>query len=284
MRKIENVLIIVNRRKKDSLSIAKEIQSYFTESGISFIVHETESGKINLGNLDNLDLAISLGGDGTVLYASRILAEYSIPVFPINLGTFGFITEVSCSEWKNAFEEYQAGLLGVSNRVMIDVTVYRSGKVLKSFKGLNDIVVNADGIAKLLNLNVDINRENLGVYRADGVIVATPTGSTAYSIAAGGPIMYPDMSSMILTPICPFSLSNRPIVVPSTDIIKIRVEEDQRAKIILTVDGQLTYPLEERDEIHITEFHNRLSIVRSDKRSFFGVVKSKLRWSGGNNA
>ncbi|MBB6481988.1 NAD(+)/NADH kinase [Spirochaeta isovalerica] len=284
MHRIKNVLIIVNRKKKDSLSIAGEIKTYLEEKNIQTTLHETETPIGDIGDLEIIDLAISLGGDGTVLYASRILADFSIPVMPINLGTFGFITEVSFSEWKNAFEEYSSGLLGVSKRVMIDVSVFRDGNLLRHFKGLNDVVVNADGIAKLLNLNVDINHENLGIYRADGVIIATPTGSTAYSIAAGGPIMHPDMTSMILTPICPFSLSNRPIVVPSSDTIKIRVEEDQRAKVILTVDGQLTFPLEEKDEVHITEFKRRIPIVRSDKRSFFGVVKSKLRWSGGNNA
>ncbi|MBN2655414.1 MAG: NAD(+)/NADH kinase [Spirochaetales bacterium] len=284
MRKINKVLIIVNRKKKDSLSIAGEIRSYLQEKNIETAQHETETDLGEIGKLQEIDLAISLGGDGTVLYASRLLADFSIPVMPINLGTFGFITEVSFSEWINAFEEYRSGVLGVSPRVMVDVSVFREGDLIRHFKGLNDVVVNADGIAKLLYLNVDINHENLGIYRADGVIIATPTGSTAYSIAAGGPIMHPDMTSMILTPICPFSLSNRPIVVPSSDIIKIRVEEEQRAKVILTVDGQLTFPLEERDEIHITEFKHRIPIIRSDKRSFFGVVKSKLRWSGGNNA
>jgi len=284
MRTIDNVLIIVNRRKKDSLAIAGEIRSYLEKQKISTFLHETETDIQEVGELGNMDLAISLGGDGTVLYAARILSDFSIPIMPINLGTFGFITEVSFSEWRNAFDEYRSGLLGVSSRVMLDILVYREGQSLHQFRGLNDVVVNADGIAKLLYLNVDINHENLGVYRADGVIIATPTGSTAYSIAAGGPIMHPDMSSMILTPICPFSLSNRPIVIPSSDTITIRVEENQRAKAILTVDGQLTFPLEEKDEIYITEFKSRIPIIRSDKRSFFGVVKSKLRWSGGNDA
>lgn len=284
MRDINNVLIIVNSRKKDSGKIAGAITSYMKKKGIKTTVHRTETDLADAGDLSGFDLAISLGGDGTVLYSSRILVEYGIPIMPINLGSFGFITEVSSSEWMNAFEEYRAGLLGVSDRVMIEVSVIRSGRKIKSFTGLNDVVVNADGIAKLLYLNVDLNDENLGIYRADGMIVATPTGSTAYSIAAGGPIMHPDMSSMVLTPICPFSLSNRPIVVPSSDIIGIRVEENQRAEVILTVDGQLTYPLLEKDEVHITEVPRRIQIIRSDKRSFFGVVKSKLGWSGGNNA
>lgn len=284
MREIKKVLVIVNSKKKNSKAIAAEISAFMDSLGIETLIHITETPVSGIGSLEDVDLAISLGGDGTVLYSARILVDHSIPVMPINLGTFGFITEVSFSEWMNAFEEYRAGILGVSNRVMIDVSVYRDKKRIKSFKGLNDMVINADGIAKLLYLDVDINDENLGIYRADGVIIATPTGSTAYSIAAGGPIMQPDMSSLVLTPICPFSLSNRPVVIPSSDCISIRIEEDQRAEVILTVDGQLTFPLEERDEIRITELKSRIQIVRSDKRSFFGVVKTKLGWSGGNNA
>lgn len=284
MRKINNVLIIVNGQKKDTKKIAKEIDAYLEEKGVDRVIHFSDSNIDAVGDLSAFDLAISIGGDGTVLYSARNMVDHSIPIMPLNLGTFGFITEVSSDEWSDAFEEYQRGILGVSNRVMIQVSVMRSGSCVKSFKGLNDIVVNADGIAKLLYLDVDINQENLGLYRADGIIVATPTGSTAYSIAAGGPIIHPDMSSLILNPICPFSLSNRPIVIPSSDTIKIRVEKDQRAKTILTVDGQMTFPLEEGDEIVITEMSKRIQIVRSDKRSFFGVVKSKLGWSGGNNA
>jgi len=200
------------------------------------------------------------------------------------LGTFGFITEVSKSEWQSAFEEYRSGLLGVSSRIMLSFSIFRNNKKIEQFIGLNDIVINADGIAKLLNLSVDLNKDSLGIYRADGVIVATPTGSTAYSLAAGGPIIHPDMSSMILTPICPFSLANRPIVIPSSDRITIKVEREQRAQVILTVDGQIAFPLQAGDEIRITEFEKKINIIRSDKRSFYGVVKSKLGWSGGNNA
>lgn len=284
MRDIKNALLIVNCKKKGSLEIADQICGYLEERGVASFIHKTETDIREAGSLDKIDLAISIGGDGTVLYSARTLVDFSIPIMPINLGTFGFITEVSHTEWSDAFEEYRAGILGVSSRIMIDVSVYRDNEKVKSFKGLNDMVVNADGIAKLLYLNVDLNKENLGVYRADGVIVASPTGSTAYSIAAGGPIMHPDMSSLILTPICPFSLSNRPVVIPSSDVIKIRVESEQRAKAILTVDGQMTFPLEEGDEITITELEKRIQIIRSDRRSFFGVVKSKLGWSGGNNA
>lgn len=284
MRDIKNALLIVNCKKAGALQIADQISDYLKNKGIKSFIHKTESEISEAGSLEHIDLAISLGGDGTVLYSARTLVDYSIPIMPINLGTFGFITEVSHSEWTDTFEEYRSGILGVSSRIMLDVSVFRQMEKVKSFKGLNDMVVNADGIAKLLYLDVDLNKENLGMYRADGIIVASPTGSTAYSIAAGGPIMHPDMSSLILTPICPFSLSNRPVVIPSSDIIKITVESEQRAKAILTVDGQKTFPLEEGDEIRVTELDKRIQIIRSDRRSFFGVVKSKLGWSGGDNA
>ena len=284
MRNIKKVLIIVNKKKKDSSKITEDIKNYLLKFNIEVSLLFTSLNPVEIESPEKIDLAISLGGDGTVLFAARLLAEYSIPIIPINLGTFGFITEVSKSEWLSAFEEYQAGLLGISKRVMLDISVIRNKEKLVHFKGLNDLVINADGIAKLLYLNVDLNKDSLGIYRADGVIVATPTGSTAYSLAAGGPIIHPEMSSIILTPICPFSLSNRPIVIPSSDKIKIKVEKEQRAEVILTVDGQLVFPLLPDDEIIITESEKKISIIRSDKRSFYGVVKSKLGWSGGNNA
>lgn len=284
MRNIRNVLIIVNRKKKDSSKITEDIQSYLKGENIEVQVHSTGTDINSIRSIEKMDLAVSLGGDGTVLYASRILVKYGIPVIPINLGTFGFITEVSKDEWLSAFEEYRSGLLGVSKRIMLDVSIVRNNYVAAQYCGLNDIVINADGIAKLLYLNVDLNTDSLGVYRADGVIVATPTGSTAYSLAAGGPIIHPDMASMILTPICPFSLSNRPIVIPSSDRITIKLEKEQRAQVILTVDGQIAFPLKADDEIRITELDKKIPIIRSDKRSFYGVVKSKLGWSGGNNA
>jgi len=284
MRSIKKVIIIVNRKKKDSSQITDEIKNYLEADNIEVSVFSTGTDVKKLINLEDIDLAFSLGGDGTVLYSSRILVDFSIPIIPINLGTFGFITEVSKSEWQSAFEEYRSGLLGVSSRIMLSFSIFRNNKKIEQFIGLNDIVINADGIAKLLNLSVDLNKDSLGIYRADGVIVATPTGSTAYSLAAGGPIIHPDMSSMILTPICPFSLANRPIVIPSSDRITIKVEREQRAQVILTVDGQIAFPLQAGDEIRITEFEKKINIIRSDKRSFYGVVKSKLGWSGGNNA
>lgn len=284
MRSIKNVLIIVNQKKKDSSQITQDIKDYLKKDNIDVRVFHSGFSTYELKDLEGIDLAFSLGGDGTVLYASRLLVDFNIPIIPVNLGTFGFITEVSKSEWLSAFEEYRSGLLGVSSRIMLDITVSRDGAVIEKFKGLNDIVINADGIAKLLNLNVDLNQDSLGIYRADGVIVATPTGSTAYSLAAGGPIIHPDMSSMILSPICPFSLSNRPIVMPSSDRIKIKVEREQRAQVILTVDGQIAFPLEAGDVIRITQFEKKVNIIRSDKRSFYEVVKSKLGWSGGNHA
>ena len=284
MRHIKNVLIIVNRKKKDSSQITSDIEKYLVKEKIKVEILYTDMEISILNDPGKFDLAVSLGGDGTVLYASRILVDYSIPIIPINLGTFGFITEVSKTEWFSAFEEYRSGLLGVSSRIMLDISVHRGKKQIERFKGLNDLVINADGIAKLLYLNIDLNKDNLGMFRADGIIIATPTGSTAYSLAAGGPIIHPDMSSMILTPICPFSLSNRPIVMPSSDRITIKVEKEQRAQVILTVDGQIAFPLEAEDEIRITELEKKISIIRSDKRSFYGVVKSKLGWSGGNNA
>ena len=138
-----------------------------------------------------IDLAFSLGGDGTVLYSSRILAKKHVPIFAVNIGNFGFITEISKTEWKDAFEKYAKGMLGISERLMLQVRVVRQNAEIASFKGLNDAVIAAAGISKIVNLYVSLSDTPIGGYRADGIIVATPTGSTAYSAAAGGPILHP---------------------------------------------------------------------------------------------
>jgi NAD+ kinase len=167
---------------------------------------------------------------------------------------------------------------------MLDVSVTRNGAELNSFTGLNDGVIGATGISKIVRLQISLSDTYVGGYRADGVIVSSPTGSTAYSAAAGGPILDPEMEAMIINPICPFTLSNRPIVVPGDKNIIIEVMEKQRTDILLTVDGQYAVELLPRDTIHIGLSEKRALIIRSDRRNFYEVLRTKLNWSGGPDA
>ena len=163
---------------------------------------------------------------------------------------------------------------------MLSVVVRREGREIATFVGLNEAVIGIMGISRMIRLQVFLSDAWMGRYRADGVIVATPTGSTAYSMAAGGPILHPEMEAFILTPICPFTLSNRPTVVPATEILRIEVEEPQKVDTVLTVDGQEICPLHPRDSVTIKRAPHKARIVHTDKRTFYDVLRTKLNWTG----
>jgi NAD+ kinase len=167
---------------------------------------------------------------------------------------------------------------------MLEVSVHRKEKEIASYQALNEAVIAIMGKSRMIRLKVFLSDTLVGRYRADGVLIATPTGSTAYSLAAGGPIVYPEMEAFVLTPICPFSLSIRPTVIPATEVLRVEVEETQKAEIVLTVDGQETFPLMPRDGVLIRRAAHKALIVRSDKRSFYEVLRTKLNWTGEPNA
>ena len=283
IRKISKVMIVANLQKAGATLLIDEISSYLGSLGIDVIVF-SYSGKTEIPKMESADLVFSLGGDGTVLFCSRIVESLSIPILAVNIGDFGFITEISKQEWKSAFIKYQNGQLNLSRRVMIKVMVERDGIRVAFHKGLNDAVISSNGISNIIKLNLKITETDLGKYRADGVIIATPTGSTAYSISAGGPILDPEMEALIINPICPFTLSNRPIVVSGNEVIYITVEEDQSTDVILSVDGQDAYPLKSGDKIIVERSQTKALLIRSDKRNFYDILRSKLNWSGGANA
>ncbi|MCF7945685.1 MAG: NAD(+)/NADH kinase [Spirochaetia bacterium] len=280
MRKIKRVLLVVNIHKDEAAAITQNISEYMGKRGIELLTHSYKKNE-ELPYIENIDLAISLGGDGTVLYCARIIQHLGIPILAVNLGTFGFITEIARHEWKKAFEEYEGGRLGISYRVMIRVLVEREGRKVFVSHGLNDVVVNGSGLSRIVRLRLCVNETHLGNFRSDGIIIATPTGSTAYSMAAGGPILDSDMDALILTPVCPFTLSNRPLVISGNDVITIEVMKDQRTMINLSIDGQEVISLKESDIITIEKSHSRALLIKSNKRNFYEVVRSKLKWSGG---
>lgn len=276
---IRSVLIIANAAKPLAVQLAGEIEAYLAHQGIACYVYE--GAPQDALDFQSFDLALTLGGDGTVLFASRVLAGRNIPILPVNLGDFGFISEVGHNEWQQAFERYRAGDIAAGDRVVLDVCVQRAGETIARFRGLNDAVVASAGMSKIVRLSVRLSHQYLGSYRADGIIVATPTGSTAYSAAAGGPILHPEMEALILNPICPFTLSHRPIVLPKEERVQIALAEHQRTEIVLTVDGQSRLALFPLDIITVVISDRKTHIVRSDRRTFYEVLRTKLNWSGG---
>ncbi len=282
-RDIRKVLLVINSRKDDVQMVADSVLQMTRARGIPTVSLDF-SNHARPEDLDGVDLAVSLGGDGTLLSCARMLAHREVPILAVNMGDIGFITEVSRSELPDVLERYLQGGLGVSERLMLAVEVRREGEPVRSFLGLNEAVVGIKGISRMLRLKIFMSEKYMGGYRADGVIVATPTGSTAYSMAAGGPILHPEMDAFILTPICPFTLSNRPTVVPATEILRVEVEEPQKVEAVLTIDGQETYPLQPRDCIYIRRAPHRARIVHTDRRSFYEVLRRKLNWAGEPNA
>ncbi len=282
-RLIDRVVTIINPLKYDSEAIRREACEYFQARGVQYVSAAYNSAP-QPQLFEGTDLALSFGGDGTLLYCARLLAGKDIPILAVNLGDFGFITEISRNEWIDAFEKFAAGKLGISHRMMLQVSVRRGGVEDCHFLGLNDAVIGSTGISRIIRLNVFLADVAVGRYRADGVIVATPTGSTAYSMAAGGPIVHPEMEAFVLNPICPFTLSNRPLVIPGHEVLQIEVEEKQRTDAILTVDGQEAYPLQPRDRVIFSRAQAKSLIIRSDKRDFYRVLGAKLNWGGQPNA
>lgn len=279
-----HAVILVNTLKNDAESLSREIALELGGDGwlTSVLIVGKKRG---MGTaLASADILLSLGGDGTVLYAARAAAPFGIPILPINMGTLGFIAWVKRSEWRLRFDEAVSGSLAVSERFMLDVSVCRGDRSIAAFCALNDGVVSGAGPAKIVNLGISVHGVTLGRYRSDGLIVATPTGSTAYSLAAGGPVLDPDMDAMVFTPICPFTLSNRPLVLPGGESLELRVEPGQREATMLTVDGQEFFDLLEGDLVQIRRSAFKARLFRPDRGSFFQVLRSKLNWSGGPDA
>jgi NAD+ kinase len=281
---LKRALLFINLHKNDAKGLAENIRLELEKRGVETSAFTFESQRA-FTREGGYDLAFSLGGDGTVLYAARSMAALGVPIIPINLGTLGFIAAVHPDNWKVVLDQWEAGDALISRRFMLDLTIERQGKEIAMGPCLNDVVISALGIAKLIRLRVDSVEHDtgefvrLGDYRSDGLIVATPTGSTAYSVASGGPILEPEMEAIIINPICPFALSNRPIVLSPRETIIVTVEKGQRSGVLLTIDGQVTESLESGDRIYIKQAPFQALLVASGRRAFYNALRTKLAWS-----
>jgi NAD+ kinase len=224
-----------------------------------------------------VDLLIVLGGDGTLLSAARALGNHHVPILAVNLGGLGFLTSVTLDEMYPALEQVLAGHHRTSERMMLDAEIVRDGQVTERQCALNDAVANKAAIARMLDFDVYVNDDSVGRYRADGLVVATPTGSTAYSLAAGGPIVDPDLDAFVVTPICPHMLTNRPLVVPGSARITLDFAAANEP-VYITLDGQIGFQLKPKDRVTITQSKSRVALVRPPAKSYFEVLRNKLKW------
>ena len=225
------------------------------------------------------ELLVVLGGDGTILQVLHELCDEFRPMLGINIGTLGFLTCVGAAAWPDAVEAIASGTYCLSERTLLDVEVVRDGQTLSRHIALNDAVISRGELSRLIKLNVLVDGSRLSEYNADGLIVATPTGSTAYSLSAGGPVLAPDSGVFVVTPICPHVLTMRPVMVSDNSHIEI-VPSPGQADVFLTLDGQTSVRILHDDRIHITRAQKRLSLAMLPGMSFFEVLRQKLKWSG----
>jgi len=226
---------------------------------------------------EGCDLVIVLGGDGTLLSAARSIGQREIPLFPVNLGGLGFLTAITIDEVFLELERALAGQHRVGKRKLLNTQVQRCGQVIASYDALNDAVLTKVSIARMIDLEAYVDEQFVADYKADGLIICTPTGSTAYSLAAGGPIIFPSVPTICITPICPHMLTNRPVLVPETSVVRV-ISRGPDESVFLTIDGQIGNPVREGDTIVCRSTQWSLLLVRPPRMMFFDVLRQKLKW------
>jgi NAD+ kinase len=222
------------------------------------------------------DLLITFGGDGTLLSVAR-QAPAGVPILGVNMGTLGFLTEIRVEEFPMVLDRVLSGDFKTEARVTFDVVVQGEGREPRVYRVLNDATINKSALARIIEMRVTVSGAFVSTFRADGLIVSTPTGSTAYNLSAGGPIVYPTMGAIVLTPICPHMLSNRPIVLPDDLDVEIEIETKNQ-EIFLTLDGQEGVPINERDRVRVRKSSETVLLVQSPDKNYFDVLRSKLKW------
>ena len=224
----------------------------------------------------SMDAVIVLGGDGTMLRAARLIGARGVPIVGINMGSLGFLTEVRLDEMYAALENLLEGRYGIEERVLLTVEVLRDDAQLACYLALNDAVINKGALARIIELEIRIGEQPSLFTRSDGLIISTPTGSTAYSLAAGGPIMYPTLEAFVVISICPHSLANRPLVMPDRQELQVRLHRGQ--DVMLTVDGQVGMPLRPNDRIRVRRAEATLRLLLPLRKRFFNILSEKLQW------
>ena len=267
-----------------SLDYAAKVAADLRKRGFEVCLDFATADKLNdrgpcaaKGDLGkHAELLITFGGDGTLLSVAR-QAPHNVPILGVNMGTLGFLTEILVEEFPNMLERVLSGNFTTESRVTFDVSVEGPGREARMYRVLNDATINKSALARIIEMKVNVSGQFVSTFRADGLIVSTPTGSTAYNLSAGGPIVYPTMGAVIITPICPHMLSNRPIVLPDDLDIEIGIVSHER-EIFLTLDGQEGVPITERDRVCVKKSKETVQFVQSPDKNYFAVLRSKLKW------
>jgi len=282
---MKRIGIVAKIDRPEAKSVVPELVEWLTGRGLQVVLEKetaalypkaaTAARKADLPA--QADLLIVLGGDGTLLSMARLVGDLSVPILGVNLGGLGFLTATTLDELFPALETLLAGRMMVDERMMLLARVLRQGEQLSEYVALNDVVITKSAMSRIIDLAVSVEGQAATDYRADGLIVSTPTGSTAYCLSAGGPIVYPTMDAMVLTPICSHTLTNRPIVLPASLPIEVTLLTENQ-DVMLTLDGQVGFALKARDTVEIRQATPRIRLVRFPQKHFFSVLRTKLKW------
>ncbi len=283
---IKKIGIIANVEKEKSGECTIQLRDWALKRGIEVFFEEGIADKIGVDTgLDRrelasrVDLLVVLGGDGTILRTVRFVSEYDIPIVGINLGEFGYLTEVNLNEMYSALDLIIKGEYQTDKRMMLDVKIKMGEETIRQQSILNDVVITRGNLSRILNLETTVNGGYLTTFRADGIIISTPTGSTAYNLSAGGPIVFPEQDSFVINPICPFTLTNRPIIIPDSAEIKVILWTKGQGAT-LTLDGQVSYTMKSGDSIFIKKSLYVTNLVSSPHRDYMEILRTKLGWGG----
>ena len=287
---IKRIGIVLKPHQPDALTTICDLAQWLESRGIQLlggpeiererIEHATGCAVTEVPQdklAQNVDLILVLGGDGTMIATSRLLGDREVPVLGVNYGGLGYLAEFRIEELYSALESILTGHYRLDQRVMLEVELLRGDERITRNRILNDVVINKSALARIIEIEAKMNQQFVNSFRADGLIVSTPTGSTAYNLSAGGPVIYPSMKAVVITPICPFTLSNRPIVVPDESEIELCLKTENE-DVALTLDGQVGFPLKFADRVVIRKSITTFNIVQPANRNYFEVLRDKLRW------
>jgi NAD+ kinase len=275
---VKSLAIISKKHKADAWQAGQALQAWFTSQRVASRHLENEPEPDISPLPPGTEFIVVLGGDGTILSVARHYGRLGLPILGVNMGGLGFLTEVSLEDLYPCLEEHiLPGKFEVDERMILSVSLIRGGEAVWRENVLNDAVINKGALARIAELTTWIDAEYLTTYRADGLIVSTPTGSTAYTLSAGGPIAYPTLGTIILLPICPHTLSNRPIILPETVTVAVTLEEKVQ-DLYLTLDGQVGRALKAQDRLEVRSGGYHVKLVKHPRRSHFEILRTKLGW------
>ena len=283
---IKKIGIVANIAKEKSSAYVIRLRDWLLHQGLQVFLDDAVA--IRIGESTGLersklaaavDLIVVFGGDGTMLRVARAFCGYNIPILGINIGGLGYLTEVNLNEMINALGMIIQGNFKTEKRMMLDVVVDRHGEAVGEGTVLNEVVINRDNLSRIVELETAINGRHLATFKADGLIIATPTGSTAYSLSAGGPIIFPEQDAMILNPICAHTLTNRPVILPEDVRVKVILWTKEQGAT-LTLDGQVSFTLKSGDTIRVQKSRYVTTLVASPHRDYLEILRTKLGWGG----